>query len=692
MRARGQEGRLGGSAGVSEPWPLICWAEASSTDPSQSDTYLFALLLFNLFNPNTPLPSLAAQPSPSSAGSIPKTLFPLWKRMLNPNPRTRLTTIAFVPEATATGFWSSNPLANLVDALDGFELKSEGEKLALLRTIKEAAPTIPAPFLLYKVLPSLLHSLSLPTAPSGAMLPLVLELGKLVPPSDYGKLVLDPVVKLYASQDRGTRMALLDGLDQYADRMDNRTVTDRVWPHLLTGFADTVPVIREATVKAVFPLASKLSDRILNNDLLRLLAKMQTDTEPSIRTNTCILLGRLAPTLSTNTKKKVLVPAFARSLKDPFVHARVAGLMAFMATVDIFDRDDLAGKVIPNMAFTMIDREKLVRDQAFKAMGMFMKRLEDAAAAMPETVSAPEERSISGIGPVTTTSAANGSGQAGLVNSAAGAAGALAGWAITSLSKQLATSEAHSSLSAAPSGLTVPSSNGFGSGTSPLSSPATSPRPSEDGFAFGSTAGPSKPSINVKKAPKAALPSASSGSSGMKLGAAKKPAVSTSVADSVAAEWEDDGSAANAWGNDDLIDVNADEDDWAAFESAPVPEIVVPPPQSYYVSAPASSPVPPAPVPVIKRAASPQPSPPKPKPPAIARPVSPAPSKLSQQTTSPRQSQDGWGDVDGPGDTKAAAPSLASMSKEEKDKEMARRREERKARIAAMKEQKKGKA
>ena len=85
---------------------------------------------------------------------------------------------------------------------------------------------------------------------------------------------------------------------------------------------------------------------------------MQTDTEPSIRTNTCILLGRLAPILGPNTKKKVLVPAFARSLKDPFVHARVAGLMALMATVECFDRDDLAGKVIPNMAFAMVDREK----------------------------------------------------------------------------------------------------------------------------------------------------------------------------------------------------------------------------------------------------------------------------------------------------------------------------------------------
>lgn len=147
-------------------------------------------------------------------------------------------------------------------------------------------------------------------------------------------------------------------------------------------------VIREATVKAIPLLApkvdcsaarvrppsdhscrSQLTDRILNNDLLRLLAKMQVDPEPSIRTNTCILLGRLAPLLGPNTKKRVLVPAFARSLKDSFVHARVAGLMAFMATVDAFDKDDIASKVIPNMAFTMVDREQWVFREGTRGRG-----------------------------------------------------------------------------------------------------------------------------------------------------------------------------------------------------------------------------------------------------------------------------------------------------------------------------------
>ena len=102
----------------------------------------------------------------------------------------------------------------------------------------------------------------------------------------------------------------------------------------------------------------QFNERIMNNDLLRHLARMQADPEASIRTNTCILIGRLGPSLGYNTKRKVLVPAFARALKDPFVHARVAGLMAFMATIDCFDIEDIASKVIPSMSFTLLDKEK----------------------------------------------------------------------------------------------------------------------------------------------------------------------------------------------------------------------------------------------------------------------------------------------------------------------------------------------
>lgn len=65
------------------------------------------------------------------------------------------------------------------------------------------------------------------------MLPLILHLAVKVPPSDYDSLVLTPLVKLFASPDRGTRMALLDHLSEFADKLGTKVVVADVWPHLV---------------------------------------------------------------------------------------------------------------------------------------------------------------------------------------------------------------------------------------------------------------------------------------------------------------------------------------------------------------------------------------------------------------------------------------------------------------------------
>jgi SCY1-like protein 1 len=52
--------------------------------------------------------------------------------------------------------------------------------------------------------------------------------------------------------------------------------------------------------------------------------------------------------------------ALAKALKDDFVHTRVAGLMAFMACIDCFEIDELAGKVVGVVAGALVDKEKRV--------------------------------------------------------------------------------------------------------------------------------------------------------------------------------------------------------------------------------------------------------------------------------------------------------------------------------------------
>ncbi|THV06735.1 ARM repeat-containing protein [Dendrothele bispora CBS 962.96] len=363
------------------------WSALKQGEPSAADAYALGLLLNAAFNPDHHPPTTASPPHPpppaSARGNIPNVVFPLYKRLLNPNAKGRLTAKGFLEVGmTDTGFFANNRLVKICLGLDNFAIGSEAEKASLLRTLNESVDSFPTEFAVHRVLPSLVSALEYGGASAVTIVPLVLRIGKNVPDSEYSDAILGPLVKLFASPDRGTRMALLDHLSEYADKLDKKTVDSKVFPHLQTGFSDSVAVIREATVKSIILLAPKLTDRVLNNDLLRHLAKMQADPEAAIRTNTCILIGRLGPSLGYNTRKKVLVPAFLRALKDTFVHARVAGLMAFMATVDCFDNEDLATKVIPNMSFALVDKEKLVREQAFKAVDLFVKKLETYAATL----------------------------------------------------------------------------------------------------------------------------------------------------------------------------------------------------------------------------------------------------------------------------------------------------------------------
>ena len=104
---------------------------------------------------------------------------------------------------------------------------------AAYRVLKESAASLPPEFASYRVLPSLASALEFGGASAASILPLVLQLGKNVPPQDYASVIMVHLVKLYASPDRGTRMALLDHLQDYADKLDKKTVVDKIWPNLV---------------------------------------------------------------------------------------------------------------------------------------------------------------------------------------------------------------------------------------------------------------------------------------------------------------------------------------------------------------------------------------------------------------------------------------------------------------------------
>lgn len=178
--------------------------------------------------------------------------------------------------------------------------------------------------------------------------------------------------------------------------------------------------------------------------MLKYLAKTANDEQPGIRTNTTICLGKIARHLGSSQRAKVLIAAFTRSLRDPFVHARNAALMALSVTAEYFSVEDCAARILPSVCPLLIDKEKLIRDQASKTVEVYLTKIRKAAASMPDTALPPESTAAGG-GPRMSTPQPTES-----------SAASWAGWAISSFTNKLSAVAGDIQSSSSP----TPAANG----------------------------------------------------------------------------------------------------------------------------------------------------------------------------------------------------------------------------------------
>ena len=65
------------------------------------------------------------------------------------------------------------------------------------------------------------------------------------------------------------------------------TIEGQIYPQAVAGFSDTNAYLRELTLKSMLILAPKLSQKTLNQSLLKHLAKLQVMT-CSLKQNECL--------------------------------------------------------------------------------------------------------------------------------------------------------------------------------------------------------------------------------------------------------------------------------------------------------------------------------------------------------------------------------------------------------------------
>jgi SCY1-like protein 1 len=196
---------------------------------------------------------------------------------------------------------------------------------------------------------------------------------------------------LFTINDRAIRGSLLQKIDFLSQHIDKNTLNMRVFEPACSGFSDSSSTLRELTLKATLQLVPNLTQPNLEK-LSRYLVRLQADPESSIRTNTILLFGRLAPHLTEISRQKLLLPAVSRALKDPFVPCRLAALKTTLVAREFFDPGSLATRVLPVVTPQLLDTSKEVRRQSFVLVDdlLFILRQEsERMNALPEPTAAP---------------------------------------------------------------------------------------------------------------------------------------------------------------------------------------------------------------------------------------------------------------------------------------------------------------
>ncbi|XP_006818698.1 N-terminal kinase-like protein [Saccoglossus kowalevskii] len=339
-----------------------------------ADMWGLGCLIWEVFN--GPLPRTA---SLKNVGKIPKSLLPNYAELVGANPLSRPNPSKFIQDCRSPNGFMNNRFVETNLFLESIQIKDATEKTKFFSKLNEELEDFPSEFCRYKILPLLLQAFEYGNAGSAVLTPLV-RLGKLLETEEYQKKIVPCVVKMFSSTDRATRIKLLQQMEHFIEHLTPAVVNDQIFPPVSHGFMDTNPAIREATVKAMLLMAPKLNEKNLNVEVLKHFARLQSkDDQPGIRTNTTVCIGKVSGHLTPQMRQKVLASAFQRALKDPFPPARSAGVLAMISTQKYYALKDIAYKVLPTLCSVTVDPDEGVRDQAFKAIDIFLKKLAEVS-------------------------------------------------------------------------------------------------------------------------------------------------------------------------------------------------------------------------------------------------------------------------------------------------------------------------
>ncbi|GBG24886.1 N-terminal kinase-like protein [Hondaea fermentalgiana] len=358
----------------------------SSGGPHTVDVFALGCVLFECFNGPVNDPNEF-----KNTRALPSQLQKVYNLMIADTPSDRPDCKSLLRHPSFKYLFRSE-LFSTLSFLEELQLKTDAERAPFIQKLAEVTPRLPKETNWFKILPALANAFRY-TTPGGAgiapvpgaanssssalrlsplssmlLVPYLQIASSMDDKDELRRMVVPTLLDLFASQDRGLRAALLQNLAKFVEYIDPKTINDQLFPQVCTGFRDAAPMLRELTIRFMVSLAPHLAPKTLNETLLRHLVQSLQDKEPAIRTNTLICLNKLLGQFNEETRKKIILSSFPQVVRDPFVPARLAGLRGLKAGLVYLEGDapSLAGKVIPPLAYALIDPAPEVRELGFQ--------------------------------------------------------------------------------------------------------------------------------------------------------------------------------------------------------------------------------------------------------------------------------------------------------------------------------------
>ncbi|KRX70678.1 N-terminal kinase-like protein [Trichinella sp. T6] len=207
------------------------------------DAYGYGCFVWEVFNGPLSDASLLKNPN-----KIPKEIQKDVRLLLHPAISSRLSVGDFVRRNRVTGGFFTNPVVDNLLFLEEFHLKDSNEQCAMLNSLSNILDQFPKDIQVHKILSRINEMIKFSNVGCSAI-PALIKIGKLLGEEEYQVHVIPSVIAMFASQDRITRVRLLEQLEHFIDHLKPEVVNEKIFPPLVTGLLDTSASIREHTMK-----------------------------------------------------------------------------------------------------------------------------------------------------------------------------------------------------------------------------------------------------------------------------------------------------------------------------------------------------------------------------------------------------------------------------------------------------------